>query len=99
MIDMVDILNDIHLSVKNPAEEEALLEDDDLQPIDIFVTQSEVDVSICVPTIVENERTDDAFVRKTQDAQWIPFAKPKDPVSLQHWRKPRLFDELSPSCD
>jgi len=49
---------------------------------------------------VENERTHDAFVRKTQNTQWMPFAHPKDHLSFAALEKAecRLFDELSPSC-
>jgi len=98
--DLVVFLNDVDLSLPGTGETNPMdLDDDDLQPIDVFGNESSVDISICVATVVENEKTCDTFIRKTQEAPWVPFAHPKDAATFSAMDKAehQLFDEMAPS--
>lgn len=99
--DMIDLLQEA--VVENDADEERNevdvmdLDTTDLEPNDVFGFQANVDVSLYEPTVLQNERTYDTFVRKTQSAQWVPFAHPKDSAffTAKDVAEYKLFEEMS----
>jgi len=82
--EMIDLLteNAILDAPGDDTTNEMDLDDTDLEPNDVFVFGTNVDVSLCVPTVIDNERTCDTFKRKTQNAHWVPFAHPKDSATF-----------------
>ena len=106
--DMADFLQDIDLhdvdltnvDLNGSGVMECEFEDDDdFQPIDVFATDSPINISIYVPKVQENENTYETFCRRTQDTSWVPFAAMKDASSWTPLDKAehKLFDEMLPS--
>ena len=103
--DMIDLLQDPGILDDAPADNKTTnqmdLDEINLEPNDVFAFGSTVDVSLFMPTVIENERTYDTFVRKTQNTHWIPFAHPKD--SAIHTTRDKaeyeLFDDMRKSYD
>jgi len=76
-------------------------QEDDLSPIYVFGREKNVDLSVFVLTILEHERTYDTFVRKTQQAPWVPFKLPKEAATFTALDKAemKLFEEMEGSYD
>jgi len=106
--DMADFLHDIILLVSvlgmdGPVMECKFNEDDfhehDFQPIDVFATDSPIDISVHVPKVVENKNTYETFCCTTLQSPWVPFSALKDASTWTQLDKAehKLFDEMSPS--
>jgi len=57
---------------------EDFLNDEEFEPVDVFAVSEEIDVSICVPTIVSNKKTCDTFSRLAKGQPWVPFKEPRE---------------------
>jgi len=101
--ELAAFLSDINLddlTEEDITNEEMDCMGEDFEPVDIFMFERSLDVSICVPDTVENEKTFDKFTRVTQ-RPWVPFALAEGAMTfaeIDH-AEHALFDEMKDSCD
>jgi len=73
----------------------------DDEPVDVFAFDVDADLSLCLPTIVEGEKTYDTYVRLTNGQLWVPFKDPSEESSFTESDRAemQLWKEMSPLYD
>jgi len=75
------------------------MEEEDYDPIDTFAGREDIDISIYVPLIVNNESTHASFSEATKGQPWVPFKSPREASSFTDIDNAELamFDEMKDS--
>ena len=83
-----------------PADGDNVVDNSVLDP-DPFGFDAQVDLSIYMPSIIESEKTCDAYVRLTQGQPWIPFKDVAEEATFSALDKAelKLWKEMSIECD
>ena len=107
--ELADFLRDISFVDEN-SEEEAEIDErnqdaeelgSDVEPVDVFCMDVEVDYSIYVPELIEKETTCESFARLTKEQPWIPFRNPKEASVFDSVDNAEceMFDEMKGSYE